>query len=290
MKTEYLKAHLKRWAFFVLAVVSVAACGDSAFLYGGRELVDRVGARGGWERFQTVSGPFTLVGFRSIRAPSNGDLSVYIEGDGFAWVTKTQLSSDPTPRIPIALELASEDPSANRLYLARPCQYQSDADLARCNPKYWSGARYSEEVIAAMNAAIDQTVRATGAKRLRLFGFSGGGAIAALIAARRTDVVQLVTVAGNLDHAAWTTVRKVSPLSASLNPADMTSALSRIPQIHFVGKDDTDVPPKVAQSYRSRFSDPARISIIEVPGADHDCCWVERWPGLLKQYVYVGAS
>ncbi|MCX7354583.1 MAG: alpha/beta hydrolase [Alphaproteobacteria bacterium] len=290
MKLEFLKAHLKRWAFFVLAVVSVTACGDSAFLYGGREMADRVAARGGWERFQTTAGPFNLLGYRSIRAPSNGDLSVYIEGDGFAWVTKTQLSSDPTPRIPIALELASEDPSANRLYLARPCQYQSDADLARCSPKYWSGGRYSEEVVAAMNAAIDQTVRATGAKRLRLFGFSGGGAIAALIAARRTDVIQLVTVAGNLDHAAWTTIRKVSPLSASLNPADMASTLSRIPQIHFVGKDDSDVPPKVAQSYRSRFSDPARISIIEVPGVDHDCCWVERWSGLLKQYVYVGAS
>ncbi|MGE0096069.1 MAG: alpha/beta hydrolase [Alphaproteobacteria bacterium] len=290
MKPERPKAHLKRWAFFVLAVASVAACGDSAFLYGGRELADRVAARGGWERFQTVSGPFTLVGFRSIRTPSNGDLSVYIEGDGFAWVTSTQLSSDPTPRIPIALELAVQDPSANRLYLARPCQYLSDAELSRCSPKYWSSARYSEEVIAAMNAAIDQTVRATGAKRLRLFGYSGGGAAAALIAARRTDVVQLVTVAGNLDHAAWTSIRKVSPLSASLNPADMTSALSRIPQIHFVGQDDTSVPPKVAQSYRSRFSDPGRINIIEVPGVDHDCCWEERWPGLLKQYVYVGGS
>jgi len=290
VRHECLKAHLKRWAFFVLAAVSVAACGDSAFLYGGRELADRVAVKNGWERFQTVSGPFTLIGYRSIRAPSNGDLSVYIEGDGYAWVTKTQLSPDPTPRIPIALDLAVQDPSANRLYLARPCQYQSDADLARCNPKYWSGARYAEEVIAAMNAAIDQTVRATGAKRLRIFGYSGGGAVAALIAARRTDVVQLVTVAGNIDHAAWTSMLKVSPLSASLNPADMASALSRITQIHFVGLDDKSVPPKVAQAYRSRFSDPSRINIIEVPGVDHDCCWEERWPGLLKQYVYTGGA
>lgn len=272
----------------MLVVVFAAACGDSAFLYGGRELLDRVGARNGWERFQTTSGPFTLVGYRSFRNSASGDLSIYIEGDGLAWITRTQLSPDPTPRTPIALELAVGDPSANRAYLARPCQYQSQADLARCNPAFWSTARYSEEVISAMNAEVDRLAKAAGAKRLRLFGYSGGGAVAALIAARRKDVVQLVTISGNLDHAAWTAMLKVSPLSNSLNPADMSSALTGIPQIHFVGKDDTEVPPKVAQSYRARFSDPNRLTIVQVPGVDHNCCWVERWPSLLKQYVYTG--
>jgi hypothetical protein len=44
--------------------------------------------------------------------------------------------------------------------------------------------------------------------------------VASLVAARRHDVVRLVTVAGNLDHLAWTTLHGVSPLTGSLNPAD----------------------------------------------------------------------
>lgn len=281
-----LKAHLKRWSLFIIAVTFVGSCGNSAFLYDGRELADRVANRSGWERFQTVSGSFNLVGYRSFRSPSYGDLSIYIEGDGFAWVTPTQRSLDPTPHVPVALELAVQDPSANRLYLARPCQFQSEADLLRCDPKYWSSARYSEEVIFAINAAIDQSARAVGAKRLRLFGFSGGGAVAALVAARRTDVIQLITIAGNLDHAAWTASKKVSPLRASLNPADMASALAHVPQVHFVGLDDDVVAPKVVQEYRRRFSYDSDIKIVEIPNADHDCCWTKLWPTLLSQYVY----
>lgn len=286
MRPALPKAHPQRWAFFVGAALLLAACGDASIFLSERALADRIASRAGFQRFETKAGLFTLVGYRSIRSPADGDLSVYIEGDGFAWVTRTQLSSDPTPRDPVSLELAVRDPSANRVYLARPCQYQTDEELARCDPQYWSRARYSEEVVAAMNAALDQIVRATGAKRLRLFGYSGGGTVAALLAARRADVVQLVTVAGNLDHATWTKLRKVSPLSASLNPADMAPALSRVPQIHFVGEDDEDVPPAVAQAYRARFPDPARVSIIEVPGVDHNCCWVKQWPGLLNKYVY----
>lgn len=286
MDTVFWRARLIRWVFFILIASFAGSCSDSAFLYGGRELADRVANRSGWERFQTVSGSFNLVGYRSYRTPSNGELSVYIEGDGVAWITPTQRSADPTPRTPIMLELAVQDTSANRLYLARPCQFQSDADLARCDPKYWSSARYSEEVIFAMNAVIDHAARAVSAKRLRLFGYSGGGAVAALVAARRTDVVQLITISGNLDHATWTASKNVSPLSGSLNPADMAPVLARVPQVHFVGLDDEVVSPKVVQAYRRKFNPSSNITVVEIPDVDHDCCWTSLWPTLLREYVY----
>ena len=50
-------------------------------------------------------------------------LTIYIEGDGQAWLTRTQPSLNPTPRNPLALRLAALDKSENVVYLARPCQY-----------------------------------------------------------------------------------------------------------------------------------------------------------------------
>jgi hypothetical protein len=51
--------------------------------------------------------------------------------------------------------------------------------------------------------------------------------VAALVAARRTDVDRLVTVAGNLDPTAWAVYQHIQPLTGSLNPADEVDALSR---------------------------------------------------------------
>ncbi|GAB2181920.1 hypothetical protein DLREEDagrD3_21430 [Denitratisoma sp. agr-D3] len=49
-----------------------------------------------------------------------------------------------------------------------------------------------------------------GARRLTLVGYSGGAA--ALLAARCSDVVRLVTIAGNLDHRAWTRYHHITTL------------------------------------------------------------------------------
>ncbi len=52
---------------------------------------------------------FSLTAYSRIR-DLDQPVSVYIEGDGRAWRSRTELSSDPTPLRPIALELASLDP------------------------------------------------------------------------------------------------------------------------------------------------------------------------------------
>jgi pimeloyl-ACP methyl ester carboxylesterase len=121
-----------------------------------------------------------------------------------------------------------------------------------------------------------------------LFGYSGGGALAVLVAAKRNDVIRVVTIAGNLDHAAWTRAHGDAPLTGSLNPAEAADRISRIRQIHFIGRDDEIVPPAIAASYLGRVADRSNISVIEVPGADHTCCWAEKWPALLRAHVYPG--
>jgi hypothetical protein len=49
-------------------------------------------------------------------------LTVYIEGDGFAWLSRSQASYDPSPLNPVGLELALRHPLGESAYLARTCQ------------------------------------------------------------------------------------------------------------------------------------------------------------------------
>lgn len=200
-------------------------------------------------------------------------LVVYIEGDGFAWKKKHIQSSDPTPRNPIALKMAAQDPGPSVLYIARPCQYLDANEIADCHPKYWSTHRYADEVIEAINQLINQFKHTS----IALIGYSGGGTIASLITARRTDVVLLVTVAANLDHEKWTGLHDISPLEGSLNAADFSDKTSKVPQIHFIGEIDEVVPESIVDSYISRQNDSFNTSKKVIKDFNHRCCWAETW-------------
>lgn len=207
-------------------------------------------------------------------------LTVYIEGDGLAWITSSQVSLDPTPMRPIALELALRHPRGTAAYLARPCQYVEGTAAGNCSSTWWTDRRFAPEVIEASNAAVDQLKFRFGAREVELVGYSGGGAVAALVAARRHDVSRLVTVAGNLDTVRWTSSHQVSPLAYSLNPADAWPALARIPQVHLVGQRDTNVTQKVVESYVARFPPGERPTLRVLEGFGHSCCWAENWAEL----------
>jgi len=206
-------------------------------------------------------------------------LTVYIEGDGFAWVSSDMPSSDPTPIHPVGLQLALAQPDGNAAYLGRPCQY-GGADQLPCGRQYWTAGRFAAEVIDASNIAIDDLKKRFGARELTLVGFSGGGAVAALLAARRGDVRRLITVAGNLDHQAWTTQLRLSPLTGSLNPADYRDKLATVIQWHFAGGSDRVMPSTIAENFAAGFPPRNKPIVRVVPGYDHQCCWVQNWPAL----------
>ncbi len=209
-------------------------------------------------------------------------VNVYIEGDGRAWSSLHRPASDPTPRDPIALSLAARDRSTAVLYLARPCQYQDAEALAACDRRFWTTHRYASKVVDAMDHALDLALRQAGADDARVslgfIGYSGGAAVAALVAAKRAQTRWLVTVAGNLDHRAWTRVHDVTPLTASLNAADYAPSLRALPQVHLVGGKDRVVPRTVTDSYLRQAGDAAKTTVIEIPDYDHQCCWADRWP------------
>jgi len=234
-----------------------------------------------WQSKTIKTSQFDLVSYQPMQHTKQKLLTVYIEGDGLAWLTKRKVSTDPTPINSTGLKLALKHPQGNAVYLARPCQYTGGTAARNCNKNYWTGSRFSEEVITSSNEAINSLKDEFKAERLQLVGYSGGGAVAALIAARRDDVTKLITVAGNLNHQVWTTHHNISPLSNSLNPADYLEQLNYIEQVHFVGANDKVIPPFLAQQFVTEFNSQAKVEVIVVPEFNHHCCWVEHWPELI---------
>ncbi len=231
------------------------------------------------------AGPFTLAyahrGLGDARV-----LVVYVEGDGRSWISRHRPAADPTPLDPVALRLAAADRSTSVAYLARPCQLVEHARRGGCHPRHWTSHRYGSAAIGALDEALEHLLarargRAGAPVRLVLVGYSGGGTIAALLAAGRGDVDCLVTVAANLDHVRWSELHRVSPLVGSANPPDRAAALAALPQVHLAGAADPTVPVAVLDAYLARLGATDAAVKVVVPGFDHDCCWADVWPQVL---------
>lgn len=243
-----------------------------------RTEAERLVSAHGWHQQTVPSGPFSLAVFLPQSIGPEKTIHVYIEGDGAAWLDSATPSANPTPRTPIGLQLALQH-GVGAAAIARPCQYVRD-DPACASNRWWTSHRFAPEVVAATSHAVDAVKQAYGAQRVVLVGYSGGGAVAALVAAQRRDVAGLITLAGNLDSAAWVRHHGVQPLHGSLNPADAWAALQGVPQWHLVGAEDRVVPLPIAQSYAAHFPLAHRPRISVVPGQDHGAGWVARYAPL----------
>src|SRR5690606_19668333 len=138
--------------------------------------------------------PFPLLLGVPDSAPTSTPLRIYLEGDGRAWATPSQPSLDPSPRNLLVARLAFADPQPS-LYLARPCQF---VRAPGCQPLLWTDRRFSAEVLDSLDAALTRIKATYGNQTFELIGYSGGGALALLLAARRDDVALVQTLAGNL--------------------------------------------------------------------------------------------
>lgn len=209
---------------------------------------------------------------RARQESKRGFLNVYIEGDGRPWHQRNVVAWDPTPPFSLMMDLMAQDEGA-ALFLGRPCYFASE-DPA-CEPIWWTHQRFAPEIVQSMDTILDAfAMKYAG---IRLIGHSGGGALAMLLAARRDDVVTVVTLAGNADIASWAALHAYSPLKGSLNPRDFPLPAA-IQQFHFVGEQDSITPPAWIASVLQR---PETLRVLE--GMDHRCCWTEVWPGILRQ-------
>jgi len=261
------------WQVLICCILVLPACTGISDRSGKAETMAQ---QAGLTKHIVETGPFTLTTYKKSADKNTELLMVYIEGDGYAFQQKNRISPDPTPKSPVALELAARDPNPSILYIARPCQYLTRDLLNNCDPKYWSTHRYAEEVITAIDDVINQS--ASSYRKIGLVGYSGGGSIAVLLAARRQDVAWLVTIGANLDHAYWTSLHDITPLSGSLNPADYAKSIQDLPQLHLIGEKDKIVPASVIRAYLDKATDTGNIRLKTIPGFDHQCCWVDIWP------------
>lgn len=210
----------------------------------------------------------------------NEDVKIYIEGDGLAWVTRSRISDDPTPLYPLAFSLMMRDTSPCKVYIARPCQYIKEKN---CENKYWTSHRFNTNIIQSFGEALDSLKQTHKNSSFTLVGYSGGGAITALLASKRKDVSMLITVAGNIDTDVWVKKHGISPLDGSLNPADYAATLQNIPQHHLIGEDDTIIPKEIFFSYLSKFEHKEKVN-HSLHKATHNSGWEESYTQFLLSY------
>lgn len=219
-----------------------------------------------------LGGEFQHVVFQRPRESSR-TLHVYIDGDGTPWRAGGPMK-DPTPHNPLLIELMALDPAAS-VYLGRPC-YHGLARTPPCTSAIWTRERYSRAVVSSMAAALRRVLREGHFDRVAWFGYSGGGALAVLLAPAFAETIEVVTMAANLDIDAWADLHGYSRLSGSLNPAAQPPLPSWIRQRHYFGGEDRVVPRDVA--VRGSI-DPN--TVIVLPSFDHVCCWAAIWPAIL---------
>lgn len=212
--------------------------------------------------------------------PHFEELHVYLDGDGTPWKSSFTIADDPTARNPLILELMQKDRSP-AILLGRPCYY--GLNLSRsCNKSLWTSHRYSAAIVQSMGAALKRWLTNKEVSRLVLIGFSGGGTLAALLAAHLDNVATLVTISANLDISAWSDYHAYLPPSGSLNPIIDAKIPATVRQIHLAGQKDDNVPAEIIASFSNMYRN---ALYLPYPEYDHACCWSEMWPSFLQTYL-----
>ena len=263
-----------------ISVLALSGCFTAPYLK--EEAAARIAAPAWMIERQIDTGLYSLTAFERMHERGE-DANIYIEGDGTVWTQEHVRSLNPTPMNPVALHMAAHDNAVNVAYLARPCQYSDMSDPETpCPQSTWLEGRYSNKVITAMSTAIDEIKLRYDIDQVNLIGYGGGGAIAAILAATRDDVTSLRTVAGNMDHEAYTAMHGLQPLTESLNPVDYTAKLKYIPQHHYFGGQDEIMQPAILHSYLQALGETNCVEHTFIQEAEHEAGWVEKWPSLLQ--------
>ena len=270
-----------------LAAALLSGCGASSSLSSRHDTAAAIAGSAGMSESILQAGPFNLTSWQRLQQPG-GIATVYIEGDGLAWLGKYRKSMNPTPPDPQALHLAAADKSGNVVYIARPCMYSGWSGEGGCPDRYWTTAMAAPEVIAAYNQALEQLKSRHQLTGFNLVGYSGGAAIAVLVAARRTDVATIRTVAGNTAYAVFTSGHGVTPISDSIDPVTVAPAVAHIPQLHFIGGRDKIVPFTVYEGWKQASGNSACVHATVVPENTHKDGWTENWAKYLSAPVFCG--
>ncbi|MBR1380119.1 MAG: hypothetical protein IJ560_00825 [Alphaproteobacteria bacterium] len=186
---------------------------------------------------------------------ATSSVHVYIEGDGHAFDAYGRPTSNPTPRGNLVRQLAERDPSPNVVYIARPCQYVTDA---HCSVTDWTTGRFSARVIDSVANAITVI---TSNRPVVLIGYSGGAIVSGIIISRHPEIhtTEWVTIAGVINHHEWTEYFGDTSLTDSLN----LNELPNIPTRHYIAESDNVVPYELSMRWLNG-------KFVVVPHSTHD--------------------
>jgi hypothetical protein len=100
-----------------------------------------------------------------------------------------------------------------------------------------------------------------------------------LLAEHIQNLQGIVTIAGNLDINAWSSLHGYAPLIGSMNPAQQPPLNPALFQLHFAGGKDQNVPVSLIQPtvFRQHSAE-----LIVIPEVDHTCSWEKIWPSVLN--------
>ena len=191
-------------------------------------------------------------------------LRVYIDGNAR---TTGFFKKRPTLDYPIAAELAQKDKYPYILYLNRPCYF---IDNEKCSPEVWEAGRYLPEIVEEMRQALLRIQAKYRIPEFEFVGYDGGAAIALLLATRiKNTPIKVYTVGGILNTIQYAVLIDENLHPETLNPASEGFSLSNIPQVHFVGAKDKQVPLALTKDYVSRVPNPVSMQVKSYPSADH---------------------
>lgn len=197
---------------------------------------------------------YTLASWQKI-TDKKAPLRIYVEGDGYAFDRHGNPTDDPTPKSTLVRKLAFNDPNPNVAYVARPCQF---IKTEFCTQKVWSTGRFSREAVQAL---YETSKSMANEREIIYIGYSGGALLTGLVIQNypHLRVRKWITLAGLLDHKAWSDYMHLYPLSHSLNLTE----LPKIAQIHFIGGKDKIIPLPLMQ----KITKGKNLTVI--PNAEH---------------------
>jgi hypothetical protein len=272
-------------ALAFVSTLAVAACTTTYSDMMKEEVANRLSVPAHMHKIRIQTDPFAITVFE--RAYTRGaPATIYIEGDGLDLMDRAKISTNATPDYPLALHLATRDLGDNVIYIARPCQFSALEDVhSTCPPEFFTSKRYGLEVMNAMNDVLDQLKNRHGFTGFELVGYEGGATVAALLAAKRKDVLSLRTVAGILDTSAFDQNTPAGVTLASLNPKDFATDLAALPQHHFYGALDSKITPALSAGFFQTMGRSACVQTSLIEDVNDKDGWANRWPSLLDMPV-----
>ncbi len=258
--------HFQDCANHYLRVICIALCGVL------------VACQPNLPRIEALLGPQTLwvpsqasIGGAPIQVltkAGQGQLRVYIEGDGNAFSAQGLPSLNPTPHTPVGLNLAIADTTEQPLvYLGRPCQWVSLT--AACTKPVWTSERFTPEVLRDYTSLVASLAQG---QEVELVGFSGGAFVAYGVGRALSNVVRVTTVAGNLNPNFINQHHRVpSLLVAPLPPLQHPLHLQML-----WGARDNVIPAALGTTMAAEADASCKASHM-IPGTTHVKGWVGWW-------------